>query len=378
MNRFVSRLYRRLNRNASVLALSLVCASFGASAQAQPDQYQFTSAISIFTMTNAVAGNAVRAYARNLDGSLAFFNDYPTGGLGVGHGLENQGALALSSSRRFLYVVNPGSDDVSVFRVTTSGLQLSDRVASGGRVPISVAERNRIVYVLNRGGDLGGSDNIQGFRLTDGKLAPIAGTTLILSQPVTDAAQIAISRNGKWIVVTERGTRQIDTFALDANGAATSLHSFRSAGSEPFGFAFRRAAQFYVSESGSNSASGYRLDALGHLTTLNGPVHTRQSATCWLAITPDGNLAYVTNTGSGTISSYRIATDGTLSLVHAVAASTQGGPLDVTVSHDGQYLTTLTTSGNLAVFRIDAATSNLTPVQNISGLPLGSNGIAGF
>src|SRR5712692_4872614 len=53
-----------------------------------------SSMATVFTMSNATSGNTVLTYARNADGTLSQVASFATGGLGVGHGLENQGALA--------------------------------------------------------------------------------------------------------------------------------------------------------------------------------------------------------------------------------------------------------------------------------------------
>jgi 6-phosphogluconolactonase len=107
-------------------------------------------------------------------------------------------------------------------------------------------------------------------------------------------------------------------------------------------------------------------------------VQTRQTTACWLVITPDSKYAYVSNTASGSISEFAIGVDGSLSLVASIAASTQGPPLDMAITGDGLYLDTLTASGNIEVFRIDAATGGLAQAQVVTGLPAGSNGLASF
>ena len=73
-------------------------------------------------MENATTGNSVIAYQQSADGTLSQAATFATGGLGVGHGLENQGALALSDDGKYLFVVNPGSNDVSAFQITNQGL----------------------------------------------------------------------------------------------------------------------------------------------------------------------------------------------------------------------------------------------------------------
>jgi len=134
----------------------------------------------------------------------------------------------------------------------------------------------------------------------------------------------------------------------------------------------------YVSEAGGGTASSYSVDPQGILHTISAAVPTQQRAACWLVITPDKKEAYVSNTASGSISEFGIGVDGSLSLSASIAATTQGGPLDMAITSDGLYLNVLTTSGNIEVFRIDAATGALAQVQVVSGLPAGSNGLVSF
>ena len=365
------------------LALSLAfcggCGSvYNSGSSNPPAPLPSSSVVSLYTMSNASSGNTIFAFMRNSDGTLQQVASYATGGLGVGHGLENQGALAISDDQKYLFVVNPGSDDVSAFQVTEQGLKLTARTSSGGRFPVSVTERARLVYVLNRGSAVGDAagDNISGLRLAaDGSLTPINGSTASLSALSTNAAQIGFNPTGSLLVVSEHGAGPIDTFTLDVNGIPSGHLIQPSAGRGPFGFAFRNSSQLYVSEASSGSASSYSVGAQGALQAISATVPTTQRAPCWLTITPDQKAAYVANTASGTISIFSIGVDGSLSLSAAADASTQGGPLDMAVTSDGRYLNVLTTSGNIEIFRIDAATAGLTQLQVLTGLPAGINGL---
>ena len=80
-------------------------------------------------MENATTGNSVIAYQQSADGTLSQAATFATGGLGVGHGLENQGALVLSDDGKYLLIVNPGSNDVTAFRITNQGLTQTGRVS---------------------------------------------------------------------------------------------------------------------------------------------------------------------------------------------------------------------------------------------------------
>jgi hypothetical protein len=75
----------------------------------------------VFVSTNGLNGNAVVAFARAADGSLAPTGTFATGGTGiggVGDPLASQFAVALSTSAKFLLVANAGSNDVSSFAVS--------------------------------------------------------------------------------------------------------------------------------------------------------------------------------------------------------------------------------------------------------------------
>jgi DNA-binding beta-propeller fold protein YncE len=142
---------------------------------------------------------------------------FPTGGKGSGGGPGNQGALALSNDGEAILVVNHGSNDISVFEINGRYLKLVDRVPSGGTSPISIATHEDYVYVLNAGGQ--GVGNIVGFELTQhNKLKPIAGSNQPLSGANTAPAQISSNLTGETLVVTEKATNIIDTYAVDEDG----------------------------------------------------------------------------------------------------------------------------------------------------------------
>src|SRR5207248_1503530 len=116
----------------------------------------------VYTLTNQVGGNAVAVFKRAADGTLTAAGTIATGGAGTGAGLGSQGAIALSDDGRWLFAVNAGSNDVSVFAVRPSGLSLAGRTASGGTRPISLTIHRNVLYVLNAGGD----GNISGFTVS--------------------------------------------------------------------------------------------------------------------------------------------------------------------------------------------------------------------
>jgi 6-phosphogluconolactonase (cycloisomerase 2 family) len=340
----------------------------------------------VYTMTNDPGGNHVLAFDRLADGTLVPAGAYATGGLGTGSGLGNQGGIVLSDNGRWLFVVNAGSDDVSVFAVTSDGLQLTDTVASGGLRPVSVTVHNDLVYILNNGGSVGDVDNIAGYWLgNDGTLHALAGSLQPLSAASTAPAQIGFSPDGTVLVVTEKATNSIDTYAVGIDGLPGAPTTWASPGQTPFGFSFGHRRQLFVSEAAggapdASSVSSYAVSRDGDLTLIDASVATTETAACWLQTTGNGRYAFTANTPADSVTGFAIAPDGTLSLLNADGQTAilpaGSGPLDNAVSRDGRTFYTLNIgNGSIGVFRIHADGS-LIPLADVTGLPAGLNGLA--
>lgn len=338
----------------------------------------------VYTMTNAAAGNEVLVYPRAADGSLGAPVAYATGGLGTGGGLGNQGAVALTDGNRWLLVVNAGSDTISVFAVRQDGLELVDTDASGGQLPVSITVDRNLVYVLNAGGTVGGSDNVSGFWLdAHGDLIAIPGSSRPLSAASTDPAQVGFDPSGRVLVVTEKATNLLTSYVIGRDGLATTMtpQTTASAGATPFGFDFGKREQLLVSEAaggaaGAGSASSYRVHPDGTLELVSGAVGTTETAACWLLVTNDGRYAYTSNTPSASVSSFDVAPDGTLTLLDAQAGLPGGGPIDMALDNGGRNLYTLNSgSGTISRFRVHADGS-LSSENGDVAVPAGANGLA--
>ncbi len=108
----------------------------------------------VFVLTNHSTGNSVIAYRRAPDGTLSLSGGFSTGGKGMGTGVDplgSQGALVLGEAHRLLFAVNAGSNEISVFAVTGTDLQLLDKVSSGGTMPVSIAVHGRLALRAERG-----------------------------------------------------------------------------------------------------------------------------------------------------------------------------------------------------------------------------------
>jgi len=376
-------------RRLLILPLSLAIAACADNSSTAPanlsDELSLTlglghgSAGALYIQTNDAAGNAVLMIPRGADGSLGVPQSVPTGGLGTGGGLGNQGAVALAKDGRTLYVVNAGSDEISVFRVTTRGLEHAGNVASGGDMPISIALQGHLLYVLNDGA----APNVTGFQVDGlGGLHPLAGSTRPLSAAVPDAAQVGISPDGRKLVVTEKATNLIVGWDIAGTGLLVNRTLTPSSSPTPFGFDFGHRNALLVTEAvgGAPDAgvlSSYGAGA-GGWTAVSPSVATTETAACWVVVTPNGRYAYVTNTGSASVSGYKVGPDGSLELLDADGKTGDTGatPVDAATSHNGRFLYTLNAGADgISAFRI-RADGSLEHIGDTSGLPDRANGLA--
>ncbi len=368
---------RKTLRGIAILALVLASLSINAGAALAAG----SGLNAVYVQTNQPSGNSIAVFDRAADGSLQLSETVSTGGLGTGASLASARSVILSQDGQWLFAVNAGSNDVSVFRVSASGLALVDRAASGGSLPISVTNYKDLVYVLNSGG----AGNITGFTVDNaGQLAAIPGSTQPLSGAGVSPAEVAFSTDGSTLVVTEKSTSMIDTYAVDANGVAAGPVPHASSGSTPYGFAFTQQGYLIVSEAfgGAPLASAVSsYDVSGNqLSVISPSVATGQTAACWIAISRNGKFAYSTNAGSGSVSAYRVGNDGSLSLIDGAAGITGAGtsPIDAGVSVDGQSLYVLNgATHDLSAFAIQADGA-LIKIGTFEGLPAGSSGLAAW
>ena len=296
----------------------------------------------VYTMTNSPAGNAVLAFNRAADGSLTPAGSYSTGGTGTGAGLGNQGGVILVG--RWLAAVNAGSNDVSLFAVNGDGsLSLTDRVSSGGTTPISVTISGNLLYALNAGGN----GNVSGFAISSsGDLTAVAGSTQPLSSPASGPAQIEFTPRGDQLVVTEKATNLISTYAIGPTGAAAAPISTNASGSTPFGFGFTNSGFLVVSEAFGGAAdasavASYDGENGGTWSVVSPSAFTTETAACWIVVTNSGRYAYTTNAGSGTVTGYAIHQGG-LTLLDADGVTGNigagSGPADMALSRDSKFL----------------------------------------
>jgi len=337
----------------------------------------------VFTMTNSRNGNQVLMFNRTATGSLVRVGTFSTGGLGTGTAIANQGGIRISPSGRRLLVVNPGSNDFTMFRITNQGLVFDQRVSSGGQRPVSIAMRGNRVFVANAGGTVGNVDNVVGFGFNNnGTLTQIPGSNSRLSTASTTPTQISISPDGSLLVVTEQGTNRISIFSINFDGSLNALNSQLFNGINPSGFAIGPGGRVMVAESGGNAPNGstissFAFNSVGSLQQITGSLPTSQTAGGSMAFMNNGSVGFVGNSGSGTITGFRVSNDGSITLLNPTGVSAKVGtgtsPADLALSNNSAFLFSLNSGTNtISTFRVDA-NGTLTPFgQTPTSLPAGS------
>ena len=428
--------------------LTTIVATFGAfaavvaPASAASTAFGATTVGAVYVASNSYAGNQILTFPRYADGSLGPVEAATaTGGKGSGAGsgsgalaeiqndpLGSQGSLLADPTGRFLYAVNAGSNDVSVFRVTPIGLQLVDREPSGGAYPVSLTAYGNTLYVLNAVGN-----SVTGYTVTGGGqlirpttcglpalpagMDPLLPATAASSaQPVSTqtAGQVGFSPDGTLLLVVSKegplalgfpfgntlGSGRIYAYQVDSfRGTLRNCgnpHTFtfplNSPGQGKFPFSFTWSAQgdlivnevFGSSSLPSNLPGGvsalgtFAVSADGSLTPIT-TVPDPLPVPCW--IVRGGNKVYVANyLGSG-ITDYQVTAQGTLNLMANPITPLGAGtvPIDMAISGDGQFLYQLD-PGTARVFPFQVrGTGSLTPLPSMSlGLPpnSGDMGIA--
>ncbi len=124
----------------------------------------------VYTINNSRIDDKVFHFNRAANGKLTLEGKYSTQGKGTGLPLGSQGAVMLSNDKHWLFTVSAGTNEISVFHLSSSRVpQLVDKVSSQGVMPISIAVHGSLLYVLNASTNFRGS--IAGYKISgEGKL----------------------------------------------------------------------------------------------------------------------------------------------------------------------------------------------------------------
>lgn len=288
---------------------------------------------------------------------LAVFREDPNSGVltelagspySVGDGAQS---IVIHPSGKFLYVANPGEgangeNDISLFNIQSNGglTEVFPRttLTSGASVPrvLLMDPAGAYLYVLDAG-----SETISVFGISSsGALSEITGSPFTIGgQPLN----MALNPAGNLLYVTTTGTLTsgvIIGFSVSA-GQLTLIGLTPSNGLNPFGIAVNSSGTYlYTANTSSNSISIFGINADGSLSSVPGsPLNDGYSSPINMVFDATGDFLYVANQGSSNITAYAI--DSTTGLPSALNSSTatnaygtNTNPAFLAIDPDGKYL----------------------------------------
>lgn len=317
----------------------------------------------VYVQSDDGTTNEVIGY--DFDGSnLAKIGSWATGGQGTGYWLGSQGSVARQG--KYLYAVNGGSNDVSLFEIGKRGaLRLLDREAIYGVKPVSVTVEGDKVVVLSVKANVPCGAPLKCAPVSDPKgCAPELRCGLIdqdhltllrrhhdsletldhIDLAGTGGAQVSFVEHphARRLIVTEKKSNTIVSVSLRKNRFGTPT-SIASSGDTPYGFGVARHETLVVTNAenetdGAGTVSSYSLRKKS-VNVVTSRLANGQKAPCWLAVGKGGRTAYVSNPESNTISLYGIGKKGSLTLKAASATSPVSGPIDLEVHDEFLFVT---------------------------------------
>ena len=318
----------------------------------------------LFTMTNSPKENKLVAYVRS-NGTLALFGSFPTGGKGgvaneeKGSAIDPLGSQAsiIVHQDKCIFLVNAGSDQISSYllsNATNTPLVKVGLYGSGGKFPVSLTARDTSLYVLNAGG----RGAISGYNIDKSncgltvKSNSIRSLNQLHANPPWAAlspGQISFTPDGKFLVVTLKGTKILISFAVSEGLIGRIPVRKLSSGRTPFSLAFDSNGHLLVVEAGGpdpnkGSVSSYMMNTNGRMTTISASVPNGETASCWITF-KNGFAVVSNNGGDGSISVYNVNSSGALTLGNATAAAVEGAE-DLAINKDGSRVYIL--SGGVA------------------------------
>jgi 6-phosphogluconolactonase len=167
-------------------------------------------------------------------------------------------------------------------------------------------------------------------------------------------SQVAITPDGRHVIVSNYLSDSISVFAIGPDSALTRVGAPVPTGSRPVMPVFTPDGRFlYVSNESGASLSGYAVGADGRLTPTPGSPYRTPSTPHGAAITPDGTRLYVPSsgvdvTGDNSVVGFRVNADGSLiDQLPGSPYSVQGAVGRVVLSPDARNLYTVEGVGDV-------------------------------
>jgi DNA-binding beta-propeller fold protein YncE len=370
---------------ASLLAGSLLILT---SCSNKPPTSASPASGSGFLWVAASGNNTISAFTLNLaTGNPTQDSDSIDGGLAPG-------AIVITPDGSTIFLASKSPDssgnyDISSYSVNSNGTLApgSNTALNGAITPVSMTldPSGKILFVVNQG-----SDNISVLSVNGTTLTEVAGSPFSDVDPNNPAMRpgptsIAATPAGAYLYVANQLTNTVSAFQYDSTGALSPLSPFiYQAGTNPTGVAISRNVQvnsqstlphfLYVANSGSNNVSGFSicdvvsancLNPTGRLTQLSDSPYPAGINPVYIAVNPVYNGVYVVDQGSNEISMFKWSTStGSLTVLSPPSVSTGAGPTWAQVHPDGVWVYVINSgASSVSIYSVGAASPLLGPLS---------------
>ncbi|MBE5729497.1 YncE family protein [Candidatus Parvarchaeota archaeon] len=261
-----------------------------------------------------------------------------------GTGLVSVGSVplgvAIAPNGQYAYVVNGGSNSVSVIS-TSSNSVVSTITVGSGPVGVAITPNGQYAYVTNQY-----SNTVSVISTSSNS---VVSTITVGAQPIG----VAIAPNGQYAYVTNWYSNTVSVISTSSNSVVSTI----PVGTNPLGVTITPNGQYvYVANWSGTTVSVVSTFSDSVVSTI-----TVGTDPFGVAIAPNGQYAYVANAGSATVSVISISSN---SVVTAIPVGSS--PHSVAITPNGQYAY-VTNYGSNTVSVI--STSSNSVVTTITGTP---------
>jgi 6-phosphogluconolactonase (cycloisomerase 2 family) len=292
----------------------------------------------------------------------------------VGNGVIS---LALHPSGKFLYAANPGTggnaeNDISLFKIASNGALTEvfprTSVAPAASQPelLRIDSAGAFLYVVNAG-----SQNISVFSIASstGALTPVGTPFFVGATPLN----MQLTPSGNFLFVSIAGPTSGTILSFSTNSGVLALVSgINTDGPNPDGLAVDpKGAYLYASNYSSNSISIFTIGtpSPGALQGVHGsPLTSGYIAPLALTLDPKGQYLYVANQGSNNVAAYSL--NSTTHLPNILTTSTttgafatEGSPSFLVFDPSGKYLYVGNQGSSAGIQAFSVSAGNLTAIS---------------
>ena len=296
-------------------------------------------------------------------------------------------SLVLHPSGKFMYVANPGQggtgeNDISLFTIASDGTltEVTPRtsVAPLASLPqlLVMDPGGAFLYVLNAG-----SNNISVFSIdsSSGALTQVAGSPFAIGLAPLN---MQIAPSGAYLYVSVAGgtigTNDGSIASFSVNGGVLSLAGLTTTdGVNPYGLVVNAAGTYlYAANTTSGSISIFSIGATGSLAEVQGsPIAAGYMNPLAMLFDPSGNFLYVANQASNNVAAYSITSTGLPSALTTTtttnAFSTESSPSYLAADPSGKYLFVGNqgSSAGIQAFRVSSGSLNALSTYGVGNTP---------